>query len=110
MTQDVELGYGILISIDYIKRMPGAEVHPIGCQNQITIDEKGNVVPKNRVTYDLSFNRKQGRLVNQHVREEEVPGVIFGHDMIRFLHLIHHTRRNHPQEQILCNKIDVETA
>ena len=26
MTQDVELGYGIPISIDCIKRMPGAEV------------------------------------------------------------------------------------
>ena len=46
MTQDVELGYGIPISIDCIKRIPGAEVYPIGCQDQLTIDEKGNVIPK----------------------------------------------------------------
>ena len=110
MTQDVELGYGIPISIDCIKRMPGAQVYPIGYQNQLTIDEKGNVIPKKRVTHDLSFNRKQGLSVNQRVQEEEVPDVIFGHAMIRFLHLIHHIRRNHPQEQISCNKIDVEKA
>ena len=30
MTQDVELGCGIPISIDCIKKIPGAEVYPVG--------------------------------------------------------------------------------
>ena len=107
MAQDVELGYGIPLTIDCIRNIKEAEVYPVGCQNQLTIDEKGNIIPKKRVTHDLSFNRRQGLSVNQRVREEDLPGVIFGHAMLRFLHLIHHIRWNHPRERILCNKIDV---
>jgi hypothetical protein len=110
MSQDVELGYGIPLTVDCISKIQGAEVYPVGCQNQQTIDEIGNVIPKKRVTHDLSFNRRKGKSVNQRVREEEIPGVMFGHSMRRYLHLIHHIRRNHPNKRILCNKVDVEKA
>ena len=110
MTEDVELGYGIPLTVDCIRNLPGAEVYPIGVQNQLTINEKGEVIPKKRVTHNLSFNRKDGTSVNQRVREEEMPEVIYGHTMHRFLHLIHHLRWNHPHERILCNKIDIEKA
>jgi hypothetical protein len=90
--------------------MKQAEVYPVGCQDQLTIDECSNVIPKKRVTNDLSFNKKEGKSTNQRVREEELPGVTFCHVMLRFLHLIHHLRWHHPCERILCNKIDVEKA
>ena len=110
MQQDVELGYGIPLTVDCVSKIQGAEVYPVGCQNQQTIDEKSNVIPKKRVTHNLSFNRRKGQSVNQRVRKEELPGVMFGHLMRRFLHLIHHTLRNHPTKRILYNKIDVEKA
>jgi len=110
MSQDVELGYGIPLTVECISKIEGAEVYPVGCQNQQTIDEKGNVIPKKRVTHDLSFNKRTGQSVNQRVREGELPGVMFGHAMRRYLHLIHHIRRNHPNKRILCNKVDVEKA
>ena len=46
--------------------------------------------------------------MNQCVREDEVPEVIFGHLLLRYLHLIRHLRWTHPNTRILCNKIDVE--
>ena len=110
MTQDVELGYGIPLTVDCLSNIRNAEVYPVGCQDQMTIDENGNPIPKKRVTHDLSFNRKEGNSINQRVREEELPGVIFGHAMLRFLHLIHHLRWHHPTEKILCNKVDIEKA
>ena len=82
----------------------------MGCQNQLIIDKHANIIPKKRVTHDLSFNRREGKSINQRVREGELPGVIFGHAMLRFLHLIHHLRWHHPNERILGNKIDVEKA
>ena len=82
----------------------------MGCQNQLTIDENGNIIPKKRVTHDLSHNRREGQSVNQRVREEELPGVMFGHAILRFLHLVHHLRWHHPRNRILMNKIDVEKA
>ena len=110
MTQDVELGYGIPLTLEALHKMKQAEVYPVGCQDQLTIDEHGHVIPKKRVTHDLSFNRKEGKSINQRVKDDELPDVIFGHAMLRFLHLIHHLRWHHPGERILCNKIDVEKA
>ena len=107
MAQDVELGFGIPLTIESVRKMPGAEVYPVGCQDQLTINERGEVIPKKRVTHDLSHNRKEGQSVNQRVREEEIPGVIFGYAMLRMLRMIHHLRWNHPNDRILCNKIDM---
>ena len=44
------------------------------------------------------------------MHEEEIPGVIFGYAMLRMLQMIHHLHWNHPNDRILCNKIDVEKA
>ena len=110
MAEDVKLGYGIQLTLESVKKIKHAEVYPVGCQDQLTIDEHGNVIPKKRVTHDLSFNKKDGKSVNQRVREDELPGVIYGHAMLRFLHLVHHLRWSHPNERILCNKIDIEKA
>ena len=76
----------------------------------MTINENGNPIPKSRVTHDLSFNKKEGLSINQRVREEELPGVIFGHAMLRFLHLIYHLCWHHPTERILCNKVVIKKA
>ena len=104
MTQDVELGYGIPLILESLKKIKQAKVYPVGCQDQLTIDEHANIIPKKRVTHDLSFNRREGKSINRRVREEELPGVIFGHAILRFLHLIHHLRWHHPNERIaiLC--------
>jgi len=110
MVQDVELGYGISLTVKGINKIPGAKVYPVGCQTQLTIDENRNVIPKKRVIHDLSHNRREGQSVNQRVREEELPGVMFGHAILRFLHLVHHLRWHHPRDRILMNKIDVEKA
>ena len=110
MLSDVQYGYGIPIPVDTILKIPGAEVYPINVQNQTTIDESGNIIPKKRVTHDLSHNRGSGESINQRVRDEELPEVIFGFALLRFLHLIHWLRWLHPNERILCNKIDIEKA
>ena len=108
MTQDLELGYGITITVNSLNNIPGAEVYPIGYQNQLTINKQGDVIPKRTVTHDPSHSRKAGLSINQREKEEEVPGVIFGHTMFCFLHLIHHLHWNHPNNSILCNKIKVK--
>ena len=110
MVHNIELGYGIPLTVESINKIPGAVVYPVGCQNQLTIDENGNVIPKKRVTHDLSHNRREGQSANQRVQEDELPGVMFGHTTLRFLHLVYHLRWHHPWDRILMNKIDVEKA
>ena len=107
---DVELGYGIPLTIEAVEKLKHAEVYPLGLQTQQTIDEKGRSIPKKRLTHDLSHNRESKVSVNQRVDISNMPEAIYGHALLRFLHLIHHLRWLHPNQRILCNKIDVEKA
>jgi hypothetical protein len=49
MLSDIELGYGIPITIDCIRKLKHAEVYPIGLQHQQTINEDGQIIPKKRI-------------------------------------------------------------
>ena len=110
MISDIELGYGVPINIQCIKNLKHAEVYPIGLQHQLTIDENGNIIPKKRISHDLSNKRETGRSINQRVKEHLLPSVLYGYALLRFLHLIHNIRWNNPNKVILMNKIDIEKA
>ncbi|KAL9180713.1 hypothetical protein ACHAXT_011166 [Thalassiosira profunda] len=108
--QDAELGYLITITKTCIRKLKHAEVYPLGLQHQLTIDEAGNQMPKKRVTHDLSNQKKRGRSINQRIDEELIPSTMYGHALQRFAHLIHHIRRQNPNERILICKSDFEKA
>ncbi|EJK64829.1 hypothetical protein THAOC_14393, partial [Thalassiosira oceanica] len=54
---NVKNGYAVPITAEGVRRLKDAEVYPVGLQDQNTIDERGNVIPKKRVTHDLSHNQ-----------------------------------------------------
>ena len=110
MTQDVELGYGILLMLEALHKLRQAEVYPIDCQDQLTITECNYVIPKKRVAHKLLFNRKEGKKINQQVRNDDLQEIMFCHVVLWFLHLIHHLRWHPLNEWILCKRIDVEKA
>jgi hypothetical protein len=110
MLSDIELGYSIPITVDCIRKLKHAEVYPIGLQHQQTIDETGAIIPKKRISHDLSNRKVIGRSINQRVIEEELPSVLYGYSLLRFLHVIHNIRRHHPNKPIVCNKIDIKKA
>ena len=108
--QDIELGYAIPITKECVKKLKHGELYPLGLQHQWTIDEDGNQKPKKRVTHDLSNRKKHGLSINQRVREEDLPETTYGHALLRFLHLIHHIRSQHPNKRILMCKSDIDKA
>jgi len=110
MNLDVDHGYAIPLTVEGVRKLKDAEVYPVGLQNQMTIDEDGNSIPKKRVTHDLSHNKASGNSVNQRVDSSDLPTAIYGHAMRRVLHLIHHIRRHNPGKRILCNKFDIDKA
>ncbi|KAL7504543.1 hypothetical protein ACHAXN_002172, partial [Cyclotella atomus] len=110
MKSDVDLGYGIILTPECIKKLKHAEVYPIGLQHQQTIDEHGNIIPKKRISHDLSNRRNIGLSINQRVQDELLPSVLYGYSLLRYIHLIHNIRRHNPGQHILCNKIDIEKA
>ena len=102
--QDIELGYAIPLSVECLKDIPEAKVYQIGCQDQLTTNQKEKIIPKKRVTNGLSYDRRDDLPVNQRVCRDDMLEVIFGFTLIIFLHLIHHIRWTYPNKRILCNK------
>ena len=64
MTTDVERGYGIIMTMKCAARIKEAEIYPLGLQHQHTINERGEIIPKKRVTHDLSIYRKSKLSLN----------------------------------------------
>ena len=60
MEQDVELGYVIPFTLDCVHNLKDTEIHPFGIKTQETMNERGDIIPKKCMTYDLSFDRWQG--------------------------------------------------
>ena len=110
MQEDVSLGYAIPITKDCLLKLKHAELYPCGLQHQMTVNEAGEVIPKKRVTHDLSNRKKHGRSINQRVIEESLPPTTYGFALLRFIHLIHHIRRHNPKKRILMMKTDFDKA
>ncbi len=55
---DVLRGFSIIMTPQCAARIKGAEFYPMSLQHQMTINEKGEAIPKKRVTHDLSNNRQ----------------------------------------------------
>jgi hypothetical protein len=69
MHSNTSLGYTIPITLDCIRHLKEAEVYPIGLQHQLTIDENGAIIPKKRISHDLSNKRDLKTSINQRVDE-----------------------------------------
>ena len=110
MNEDVSLGYAIPITEECLLKLKHAELYPCGLQHQMTVNEQGEIIPKKRVTHDLSNRKKHGKSINQRVNEETLPPTRYGFALLRFLHLIHHIRKNHPKGRILMMKTDFDKA
>ena len=107
---DVLRGFSIILTPECAARIKGAEFYPMSLQHQMTINEKGEAIPKKRVTHDLSYNKERGLSINQRIIEEELPEVIFGWTLSRVLHEIHALRYRYPNKRILMSKVDIEKA
>ena len=62
--KDVIHGYGLVLPLDKIKRIPGALLAPMNVIKQNSIDECGKIVVKDRLTHDQSYKWGSGTSVN----------------------------------------------
>jgi hypothetical protein len=64
---DVVRGFALPLPLDKIKKIPGILLAPLNIQLQKTTNECGEIIPKNRLTKDQSWNWQSGTLVNSRV-------------------------------------------
>ena len=81
----------------------------ISAQN--SIDEFGNIVPKDRLTHDQSFKwSSSGTSVNSRVLDEHLSPLCYGHALRRFINSTVALRNLYPENRIYCSKVDFNSA
>jgi hypothetical protein len=110
ITDDIERGFALLLPISCLYKIPNASLAPLGCHKQSKIDERGQPIPKSRMTYDQSFPGPSGLSVNLTVQKNLLSPILYSYVMSRLLHYIVNTCFRHPSTKIFICKIDIDAA
>ena len=110
MDEEVRQGWQLVIEKENIIDLEGAQLAPMNIQDQRTIDDDGNVIPKKRLSHDQSFAYGSGTSVNSRIIEEELQDVMYGSCLSRVIHDIIMLRLKFPSTRILMSKIDYKGA
>ena len=113
LEKEVTRGWNIPILPSHILDLidTGAEVAPMGMANQASINERGEIVYKDRLTHDQSWKGKvSGTSINSRVIDEEIEPLFYGHMITRLINYIVALRLAHPDKRILMRKDDFKSA
>jgi hypothetical protein len=95
--KEVQRGWQLPLPPEKLTLLPGAVVAPLGLVSQATINDRGEVIPKDRITHDQSFNFSARNSVNSRVILDSLTPCRYGTALRRLLHYIVDVRRRHPR-------------
>ena len=108
--KDVTHGYGLVLPLDKLRRIPGALLAPMNVMKQNTIDEFGRIVEKDRLTHDQSYKWGSGTSANSRVDKGLLLPCKFGAFLKRLMNWAVAARKKHPNRRILASKIKYKSA
>ena len=77
------------VTMEYVPKIKGASVIPVGLAPQLTIDANGNKQVKRKTTNDASFNPPSKQSLNERIDRDLLVNCFYGHCLIIILHAIH---------------------
>ncbi len=111
MKKEVRFGFQLPLLPHHPLEIPEARMAPMGVADQTSINERGEIISKQRVTHDQSFPGEfSGESVNSMIDDDYLEPLTFGHAHSRLLHYIVATRIKFPNARILGNKGDFKSA
>ena len=108
--KEVAHGWQLPLPRKLISELPGVAVAPLGLVSQATINARGEIVPKHRLTHDQSFEFQAGASVNSRVQFDQLTPCRYGTALRRFIHYIVDLQRRYPTTKILLTKLDFKAA
>ena len=95
LIKEVDRGWQIPLPPENIRLLPDAVVAPIGLVTQATINAHREIIPKDRLTHDQSFEFSPGRRtsVNARVKFDSLTPCRYSTALQRFIHYIVDLRR-----------------
>jgi hypothetical protein len=110
INDEVKRGFALPLLLYKIKNIPGVLIAPLNIQQQMTINERGEIIPKNQITHDQSWAWQSGTSVNSRVDKEQLMLCYFGHTMKRIINWVIATRKKYPNTRILATKLNIKAA
>jgi hypothetical protein len=111
MTKESQRGWVLPLLPDHASQLTRATMSPMGIVTQSTINEKGEIIPSNRVTHDLSFPGKFSyESINSRTQMKELSPCQYGHMLLRCIHYIVQLRIANPNLPIVMQKADFKSA
>jgi len=112
LQEEVTKGWQLPLPTIAADVLPNTAIAPLGLVLQASIDDKGNIVDKYRLTHDMTFemSEKGQNSVNNRVIPTNLTPCRYGQALLRVCHKIVFLRHNHPNEKILLTKVDWKSA
>ena len=110
VSKDIKHGYGLVLPLSKVSRIPNLLLAPMNIMNQDTIDEFGRIVGKDRLTHDQSYKWGSGTSVNSRIVKESLLPCKFGACIKRLVNWAVAAREQYPNRRILATKIDYKSA
>jgi hypothetical protein len=108
--KDTARGYSFPLTIECAKKIKHGRIAPTGIANQLGIDEKGELIPKNRLTHDQTVTKGFCPSVNQLIDQLQLTQLVYGHCLPRIIHQVVALRYFFPALAILLGKYDWSKA
>jgi hypothetical protein len=111
LTKESQLGWIIPLLPEHARILHRATISPMGIVSQSTINERGEVIPSNRITHDLSFpGMVSGESINSRTQIDKLEPCRYGHMLLRCIHYIIKLRLMHVDLPIMLQKTDFKSA
>jgi hypothetical protein len=109
--KEISKGWIVPLLPEHAARLNNGMISPMGVVSQSTINDRGEIIPSNRVTHDLSFPGKlSGLSINSRTDMELLEPCQYGHMLVRTIHYIITLRLKFPNLPIALQKIDFKSA
>ena len=86
--KDTARGYSFPLTIACAKQIQHGRIAPTGIASQLGIDEKGELIPKDRLTHDQTMSQGFCPSVNQLIDQTELTPLVYGHCLPRMIHQV----------------------
>ena len=110
MNSDVIHGYSLVLPWSKICELEGAFMAPMNITDQNSINERGEIVAKKRLTHNQSFKFSSGTSLNSRVIKEDLQDCMYGSCLFRIIHQILNIHQKYPNKQVFLQKIDFKAA
>ena len=110
MNNDVIHGYSLVLPRSEIINLEGALIAPMNIADQHSINERGEIIAKKRLTHNQSYKFSSGTSVNSRVIKDDLQDCMYGSCLFRVIHEILNMRARYPNSRVLLQKIDWKAA